>query len=157
MADVTSPGSVIGASSTKLTPSGKLVATAAAALSASRVLPTPPGPERVRRGTSSRSNSSRTVASSRSRPINGVRGSDRDGECWDKAVVMATLAVDLSAPRMIPPHSRSSPALVLATWVSGSRGGSTHLIAVRLDETPAHRNRRRFGPAVHPELGEEIG
>src|SRR5215207_5430089 len=92
MAEATRPVSLIGARSTKVTPSGKSSATIAAALKASRVLPTPPGPVKVRRGTSSRTNRSRTAASSRSRPISGVRGGTSDGKrLTESSIAMARL------------------------------------------------------------------
>ena len=68
----TSSGSAIGASATKNTPCGKSSTSSAAAWSASRVLPVPPGPVSVSSRTSSRRSSSATAASSRSRPISGV-------------------------------------------------------------------------------------
>ena len=68
----TSAGSAIGASATKNTPCGKSSTSSAAAWSASRVLPVPPGPVSVSRRTSSRRSCSAIAASSRSRPISGV-------------------------------------------------------------------------------------
>ena len=70
-----------GASETKTTPAAKSAVTPAAASSASRVLPTPPGPVSVTSETSVRRSNSRTAATSRSRPISGVRGS---GRFWDR-------------------------------------------------------------------------
>ena len=66
-----------GAGRDRRTPraSAKLGARSAATWSASRVLPTPPGPVSVSSGTSSRSTSSPIAATSRSRPTSGVRGS----------------------------------------------------------------------------------
>ena len=52
MAEATSPGSLIGASATKNTPSAKCSITSAATCSARRVLPIPPGPVRVSSRTS---------------------------------------------------------------------------------------------------------
>ena len=56
---------------------GSSSAASAAACSASRVLPVPPGPVSVSSRTSSRPSSPRRSASSRSRPTNGVAGTGR--------------------------------------------------------------------------------
>src|SRR5215217_2728354 len=126
MAEATRPGSLIGARSTKVTPSGKSSATIAAALKASRVLPTPPGQVKVRRGTSSRTNRSRTAASSRSRPISGVRGGTSDGKrLTENSIAMARLQrvttirqctayrISVNEEHDTPAHSKTptSPAL----------------------------------------------
>ena len=68
----TSSGSVIAASVTKNTPCGKSSTSSAAAWSASRVFPVPPGPVSVTARTSDRRRSSTTSATSRSRPTSGV-------------------------------------------------------------------------------------
>ena len=54
---------------------GEVAASSAATCKASRVFPIPPGPMRVRSGTSSRRRKSRTSASSRVRPMSHDRGS----------------------------------------------------------------------------------
>ena len=69
---MTSSGSVIAASVTKNTPCGKSSTSSAAACSASRVFPVPPGPVSVTTRTSARRRSSTTSATSRSRPTRGV-------------------------------------------------------------------------------------
>src|SRR4051812_25566068 len=104
MADTTRLGSLIGASWTTVTPSGKSSATIAAALNARRVFPTPPGLVRVSSGTSSRSNRARTSANSRFRPMSGVRGSST----WlrlldDSGAVTAALPEYWCAMKMIAP------------------------------------------------------
>ena len=74
IAERTRAGSWIEASGTNQMPSGKSRAASSVTRKAIRVLPTPPGPVRVTSGTSSRRKRARTAASSRSRPIKGVRG-----------------------------------------------------------------------------------
>ncbi len=79
IAGSTSAGSASGARSTNQTPSPNSSPRSAATSTARRVLPTPPGPVRVTRGTSCRSSRARTAASSPSRPIRGERGRGSEG------------------------------------------------------------------------------
>ena len=71
----TSSGSRMGVRSTKAIPSAKSAVTIRALSRATRVLPTPAGPVRVRRRTSPRRTMATTAATSCSRPTNGVAGS----------------------------------------------------------------------------------
>jgi hypothetical protein len=66
--------SVRGERSTQAMPSVKQSVRPWATARASRVLPTPPGPVRVRRGTSSRRSRARNSVNACSRPTSGVRG-----------------------------------------------------------------------------------
>ena len=70
--ETTSAGSLIGASSTKKTPSSYAWISSAATCTPSLVLPVPPGPVSVTSRTSSRLSSPCRVPTSRCRPINGV-------------------------------------------------------------------------------------
>src|SRR5215204_2830783 len=70
----TRTGLEMGARSTQITPAAKRSATSSAMASASRVLPTPPGPVNVTSGTASSSRRSRAVARSTSRPMSRLRG-----------------------------------------------------------------------------------
>ena len=72
----TMPGSSIWASSTQQTPPGKDLAAEAAAASASRVFPVPPGPVRVSRRL--RARACTMSPSSLSRPTSGVRRTGSD-------------------------------------------------------------------------------
>src|SRR3954447_9994004 len=74
MAGATRPGSRMVSSSTLRTPSRNTSATTAAAATARRVLPTPPGPVRVTRRTTGSRNRATISARSPSRPISGVSG-----------------------------------------------------------------------------------
>ncbi len=94
MADSTNAGSRTGARSTTHTPSGKLPDPAAspAAASASRVLPTPPGPVRVSSGAASSSRNARAASSSAARPMSRVRG-------WGRVVPERPVAVSIIRAR----------------------------------------------------------
>ena len=81
----TSAGSRTGASSTRATPSATVSAISVATARASRVLPTPPGPVRVKRRQSSSTSRATAVATSASRPIRDVSGRGR----WPSAVEAA--------------------------------------------------------------------
>src|SRR5215216_936360 len=70
----TSAGSASGARSTQTTPSAKEAATSVMMASASRVLPTPPGPVKVNSGTASSRRKTPAAARSLSRPVSRVRG-----------------------------------------------------------------------------------
>jgi hypothetical protein len=107
MTEVTKNGSVIDASGTKATPSGKSAAADAATLSASRVLPTPPGPVSVRSGTSSRRSCPRIIATSRSLPMSGGRDSgSREWRPDARESVMAIPREYVRASGMIAPVHR---------------------------------------------------
>ena len=84
----TSAGSASGARSIQTTPSAKELVTSPAIASASRVLPTPPGPVSVSSGTASSSKKVRADTRSASRPIRRVRGWGSDPPRF--AVVTAT-------------------------------------------------------------------
>ncbi len=75
----TSAGSASGARPTNHTPSVNASPTSDATANARRVLPTPPGPVKVTSETSGWSRRSRTMATSRSRPISGVSERGRGG------------------------------------------------------------------------------
>ena len=81
MAGTTRAGSWTGVRSTKYVPSANDAATSWATASASRVLPTPPGPVTVTVGTASSSRSVRAVARSAIRPTKGVR-TNRQLDDW---------------------------------------------------------------------------
>ena len=72
----TSPGSPTGASGTNATVSNP-VSSVAATSTASRVLPTPPGPVSVTSRATPPSSRSRNAAASRSQPTIGVSGTGR--------------------------------------------------------------------------------
>ncbi len=98
MTEMTKDGSVIDASGTKATPSGKCSAADAATLSASRVLPTPPGPVSVRSGTSL---PNEQCADHRQFPLaSNQRGAGQrqveNGRLEGNEAVMAPLAEDLT-------------------------------------------------------------
>ncbi len=77
MVGSTRAGSLRGARSTKKTPSGNASSTAAATWRAKRVLPVPPGPVSVSKWVCGSCRRSRTAATSRSRPMKGVRCTGR--------------------------------------------------------------------------------
>ena len=84
----TNSASATGASSTNTAPWAKCDATSPAIASASRVLPTPPGPVNVRRGTASSRSSDRAVARSDSRPMRRVRGMGRASSRSEETAAM---------------------------------------------------------------------
>jgi hypothetical protein len=79
-------GSFREARGTKATPSANAPRKRSATSTASRVLPTPPGPVRVNRRTSTRCRRRATVVASSSRPIKGVIGK---GMVWGKVSAVA--------------------------------------------------------------------
>jgi hypothetical protein len=83
MTGSTSAGSRSGASDAHVIPSGYWSDTSAAAWSARRVFPVPPGPVSVSTRTSSRVSRAATSSSSRSRPTKDVEGTGRFVRCRD--------------------------------------------------------------------------
>ena len=124
-AAVTAPSSRTGPSSTRRTPSANVGATVFANRRARRVLPTPPGPNRVRMRpvASSRSTSSR----SSSRPTRGVVSAGRSRRGVDAS------AGARPAPHLAPRNARSSRSSRIAASSSrrsadGSRPRSSRSV-----------------------------
>ena len=103
--------------------------------SARRVLPTPPGPVRVTSGTSGRRSRARTAATSRSRPISGVRGGGGRGSgAWSRVGERkhgagaggfgASEGRDAGVPRLVARKvRRRDPEDAACAWRRASRRG----------------------------------
>ena len=98
MAGSSKAGSVTPASAIYPTPSAYWLRNISATFSASRVLPTPPGPVRVNRRVSGRSRISEIAVPISSRPMKVVRGTGRSGRS-SRAMVRRAMI------RQLPPGS----------------------------------------------------
>ena len=108
MAGSTSAGSRSGASATNTTPSPKSDFNASATARATRVLPTPPGPVRVSKGTPGSRSSPQISARTSSRPISGVRVTGSDVTCPERGgASMAPFYRWLDENSMISPLPRA--------------------------------------------------
>ena len=121
MADETRPGSPMGASATKHTPSANWSQTCPATSRPNRVLPAPPGPVSVRTRTSGSINRCLTASTSRSLPMKGVSGDGRSEGQATRAAEPAGGRADVSKRLRSDRESPKASARLCTVYLWGRR------------------------------------